>query len=264
MLLIGASHINHLESFVNSRHTPFKYSLPFRKTFFIGVGGTKWEKCLEHFNGRQLTTSNKHRGDQWSKYYTSGIKPVYRVISMGSNSVDETDQKIRKVMGKKSLSDADMWKEARKLQQDRLTELKPIVANVINVIKQNAPYSEQIYIPILPHHWWHPLSRELARYLDKHVVFGLKRRFRVKDIWPAALYPKRKFSQDSCILAGMLDTDEVHLNGYGNRALIGALCGPILQKWLTRLGAKKKATVEQRATKSKKQKKKKSALKKAV
>ena len=173
MLLIGASHINHLESFINSRHTPFKYSLPFRRSFFLGVGGTKWESCLEHFRGRHLTTSNKHRGNQWSKFHKSGIKPVYTVISLGSNSVDETDKKIRKLEESKSLTEKNFWKEARKIQQDRLEELKPIIGNVIYHIKQNAPYSELIYIRILPRHWWHPLSRELARYLDKHVVFGL-------------------------------------------------------------------------------------------
>ena len=33
-------------------------------------------------------------------------------------------------------------------------------------------------------------------------------------------------------MPGMLDTDETHLNGYGNRVLSAALSGPILQKWL--------------------------------
>ena len=56
----------------------------------------------------------------------------------------------------------------------------------------------------------------------------------------------------------MLDTDEVHLNGYGKRALVGALTGPILQKWLSLLGAKKKLSAEKRSVKHQKQKKRRS------
>ena len=187
MLLIGASHINHLESFVKGRHTPTKFSYPFSRSFFLGVGGTKWETCLKHFEGKELTTSNKHRGNQWAKFHTSSIKPAYTIISLGSNSVDETDKKIRKLKNNPHLTTEEFWKRAKKLQEDRIEELLPKIGNVIHIIKSNAPYSDILYVKILPRHWWHPLSRDIARALDKHVIFGLKRRFRIKEIWPKLL-----------------------------------------------------------------------------
>ena len=159
------------------------------------------------------------------------------MICLGSNSVDETDKKIKKLKNKyPKMAPQDLWKEAKKLQLSRLRELKPKLGEVVHVIKSHAPYSEILYIKILPRHWWHPLSRELASMLDKHLIFGLKNRFRVKDLWPKLLFRSNKYDPDANMLAGMMDTDEIHLNGYGNRALVSAIIGPIVQKWLLKTG----------------------------
>ena len=117
---------------------------------------------------------------------------------------------------------------------------EPIILEVLGIIKANAPYSELLYMQILPRNWWHPLSRELARMVDKYIIFGIKSRYRLKDFRPSLLFPERKFNPSSNVLPGMLDTDETHLNGFGNRALIDGLLRPLSQKWLHMRGACKK------------------------
>ncbi len=232
MLIIRSSHVAHLESFVNSKHTPYKYSFPLRNTFFIGVGGTKWETCLRHFQGLDLTTKNKHLGNQWHKFYRSGIKPRYTLVVLGGNSVDDYDKIVRKLKKKYKPGSKEFWKEAKKEQKEKLETLKPKIREVMYTIKNNAPFSELLYLQIIPRSWWHPLSRELARKVDKHVIFGLKPRIRVKDIRASLLFEKKKFDADLSPMPGMLDTDEVHMNGYGHRAFIRSVIGPITHKWV--------------------------------
>ena len=120
MLIIGASHVKHLESFVQNKNTPFKFSLPFRRTFFLAVGGTKWETCLQHFQGKELTTNNTYLGDQWRKFYESKIQPDYTIILLGSNSVDSFDKDIIKLSKrKKHLTTSEFWKEGRRMMDDK-------------------------------------------------------------------------------------------------------------------------------------------------
>ena len=82
------------------------------------------------------------------------------------------------------------------------------------------------------------MTKDLARQMDKYIIFGLKRRFRVKDYLPPLLFEKKKFDPEAPIIPGMLDTDEIHLNEFGNRALIQGVIGSILQKWLAFKGIK--------------------------
>ena len=239
MLIIGASHVKHLESFVNSKNTPFKYSLPFRKTFFLGVGGTKWETCLHHFQGKKLTTNNKHLGDQWRKFYDTKISPDYTIILLGSNSIDEFDRDIIQLKKrKKEMTTREFWKEGRSMLDAKLETLKQRINEALYVFKCNATRSEMMYLQILPRNWWHPLSLKLACKVDKYIIFGLKRRYRVKDFRPKLLFPDKKFNPQGDIMPGMLNTDEIHLNGYRNRALISCLIGSIVQKWLQKKGHK--------------------------
>ena len=126
----------------------------------------------------------------------------------------------------------DFRSEAVKMRDAKMEILKPVVGEVLQTIKNNAPYSELLYLKALPRNWWHPVSIELVRQLDKYIIFGLKRRFHIKDIWPSQLFEESKFNPNAAPMAGMLDTDETHLNGYGNRVLCTAIIGPILQKWL--------------------------------
>ena len=126
------------------------------------------------------------------------------------------------------------------MQLAKLAKLKPIILGVIAVIKANAPYSELLYMQILQRSWWHSLSRELARMLDKYILFNTKPRYHLKDFRPALLFPDKNFNPSQNALPGMLDTDETHLNGFGNRALIDGLLHPLTQKWLHLRGACKK------------------------
>ena len=232
MLFIGASHVTHLESFVKNKNTPLKYSYLFRNTFFLGVGGTKWETCLRHFQGLDLTTNNKHLGNQWRKYYISPINPRYTIIILGSNSVDVYDKKIKRMKNNEKMSCDEFWQKAKDEQEDKLEELKPKIREVLYTIKANAPYSELIYMQIIPRAGWHPLSRDLARKIDKYIVFGLKSRYHIKDFRARDLFETKKFNDTLSPMPGMLNTDEVHMNGYGHRALIRSMAGLITHKWL--------------------------------
>ena len=136
------------------------------------------------------------------------------------------------------MTTAEFWKEGRSMLDSKFEELKRHIDEALYVIKGNAPRSEMMYLQILPRHWWHPLSRELSRKVDKYIIFGLKRRYRIKDFRPKLLFPDKKFNPHGDVMPGMMNTDEIHLNGYGNRALISSILGPITQKWLHKKGHK--------------------------
>ena len=78
----------------------------------------------------------------------------------------------------------------------------------------------------------------MARKVDKYIIFGLKKKYRIKDFRPKLLFPENKFNPQGDVMPGMMNTDEIHLNGYGNRALIASILGPITQKWLQKKGHK--------------------------
>ena len=82
----------------------------------------------------------------------------------------------------------------------KFEELKTKINEALYVIKGNALRSEVMYLQILPRNWWHPLSRELARKVDKYIIFGLKRRDRIKDFRPKLLFPKKKFNPQGVVM----------------------------------------------------------------
>ena len=88
--------------------------------------------------------------------------------------------------------------------------------------------------------------------LDKYILFGIKKRYRVKDFRPPLLFENQKYSRVQNVLPGMLDTDETHLNGFGNKALIDGLLRPLTQKWIHLRGACKPGTSKKRKNKKSK------------
>ena len=110
--------------------------------------------------------------------------------------------------------------------------MTPQILNVLRVIRNNAPYSDLLYVKILPRSYWHQLSCRLARRIDCFITGRLRRTHRIKEIWVHEVMYDRVDRRNEIVLPGMMSTDEVHLNNNGNRALCKAIIRPITSKWL--------------------------------
>ena len=104
--------------------------------------------------------------------------------------------------------------------------------NVLRVIRNNAPYSDLLYVKILPRSYWHQLSRRLACGIDCYITGRLRCTHSIKEIWVHEVMYDRVERMNEIVLPGMLCTDEVHLNHNGNHALCKAIIHPVTTKWL--------------------------------
>ncbi len=231
LLVIGASHVTHYKEFVQDQHIEDKYKKLFGRSFFLGVGGTDWESCIDHFEGKRLSERNKHLGNQWSQFHASGIKPNYTIIILGSNSIDSFDRTIQAIRSH-TRDRAVFWKRAQMELRLKLPTLTQHVYNTLNVIKHNAPYGEMVYVKVMPRSWWHAVSRSLSDKIDFYIIRTLRRRFHIKEVWAQEVLMEPANRTTSLVMPGMLRTDEVHLNQYGYRALTLAILRPVLSKWL--------------------------------
>ena len=231
MLVVGASHVTHYKEFIDNPHVEQKYKTLFSRSFFLGVGGTDWESCLNHFSGINLSDRNKHLGDQWSQFFKSGIKPNYTLIILGSNSIDSFDRRVREIEQHSSRREV-AWKRANTEMNARFNTLSRQVYTALNTIKHNAPYGEMLYVKVLPRSYWHQISRKLSDKIDFYINRTLRRRFHIKEIWAQELLIDPLSRSTSLVMPGMQKTDEVHLNTYGYKALTLAVLRPILSKWL--------------------------------
>ena len=234
MLFVGASHVSRLEEYVTNKNTPRSYCKPFENSFFIYVGGTNWEECLQHFCGEHLSPRQeaKEKGNQWLTYYKSKITPLYTVIFLCSNSIDEFDRTLKQT--EKHTKDHDrFWNRANYEFRAAYNRLEPAILNVLRVIRANAPHSDLLYVKVLPRSWWHPLTRRLSRRIDRFITGRLRRTHRIKEIWIHEVIFDRVERKREIVLPGMLCTDETHLNNHGNQALCKAIMRPILTKWLS-------------------------------
>ena len=93
-------------------------------------------------------------------------------------------------------------------------------------IRECMKLNTYLYSKILPHSWWGPLARKLARWLDMYVLRELRRRhnIHVREVWARELFEKR-FQLMECMMLSMLKTDCVHLNKWGKKGLIRYTCG---------------------------------------
>ena len=184
MLIIGASHVSHLENYVTNKHTPARFSKPFENTFFLSVGGTTWEECLPHFRGEGLSPRQeaKEKGNQWISYYQSKIKPLFTIIILGSNSIDAFDRSLRETELHSKNRDI-FWRRAMFDFNATFNAMIPHILNTLRVIRNNATYSDLLYVKVLPRSWWHQLTRRLARCVDCYITGRLRRMHRIKEIW---------------------------------------------------------------------------------
>ena len=172
-----------------------------------------------------------HKGNQWLSYYKSGIFPIMTVIILGSNSVDTFDHQVRET--ENHTKDRNrFWYRATHDFNAAFHSITPQILNVLRVIRNNAPYSDLLYVKIIPHPYWHQLSRSLARRIDCFITGRLRHTHRIKEIWVHEVMFDRVERKNEIVLPGMLSTDEVHLNHNGNKALSKAIIRPVTSKWL--------------------------------
>ncbi len=233
MLIIGASHVARLEAFCTKKSTPERFVKPFEESHYISVGGTTWEDCLQHFRGEELSDRQeaKKLGNQWLSFYQTKKKPVFTVIMLGSNSIDRFDREIRDLELRTNKRE-NFWRRALKKYNAAYNRLYPAVYKVVDTIKKQVPYSRLMYLKVIPRAYWHTLSRRLSRRLDCYINMTLRRKFNITEIRVQEVMLDKHEIKSEVVLPGMICTDEVHLNSYGNRALSKAITRSIAHKWL--------------------------------
>ena len=75
------------------------------------------------------------------------------------------------------------------------------------------------------------LARKLAKWLDYLILCNLRKKYRIAEIWARELYTTKNYVQNELVHYGMLGTDVVHLNEYGNRGMTSAIMKPLLHMW---------------------------------
>ena len=101
---------------------------------------------------------------------------------LGSNSVDICDHQVRAT--ESHTKDRDrFWHRATHKFHAAFNSLTPQILNVLRVIRNNAPYSDILYVKILPRSYWHQLSCCLACRIDCFITGRLRRTHRIKEIW---------------------------------------------------------------------------------
>ena len=121
--------------------------------------------------------------------------------------------------------------QADALLKTEYEELKGIACEVLQEFVDTMPDTTFLYIEILPRPWWGVHVRCLAKWLDYLVLCGLRKRFRIREIWACELYTTRKYFAGELVHYGMLRPDVVHLNQYGYQALTSAIMRPLLHMW---------------------------------
>ena len=95
VLMVDASHVPRYWEFARHHKTERKFNILFDKCYFLGVRRTDWVCCLHHFQGLDLEGKKAELGDQWQDFHSSGIKPDFSVMILGSSSLDSFDKRIR-------------------------------------------------------------------------------------------------------------------------------------------------------------------------
>ena len=136
----------------------------------------------------------------------------------------------------------NFWRRALKEYDAAYNRLCRVVLKVIDTIKKHVPYSRLMYLKVIPRAYWHTLCRRLSRRLDCYINKRLRRKFILQEIWVHEAMLDRQDIKSEVVLPGMICTDEVHLNSYGNRASSKATTRSIAHKWLNiNKGLKNKA-----------------------
>ena len=114
------------------------------------------------------------------------------------------------------------------------TEYNTMVIRIEKVLKELFllfPTCKFLYIKILPRPWWGRHARLLAKWLDYLILCKWRKRYRIAEIWPRELYTTKHYVQNELVHFGMLGSDVVHLNDYGNRGLVSSIMRPLLHMW---------------------------------
>ncbi len=206
-LYVGASHINHLKTH---------------------VGGTTWSLLEGHLKGDGLNDNQTYLGDQWSQLLDSGFKPKFIVILCGSNDTDKFQNSMEQ--NAKKWPKSIYWKYVDKKTKAAYKRITKKIDEVLLFLHTAFPEARLLYSKILPRCWWCNHTRTLARWLDHYIVSKLHRTYKVKEIWAKDVF-KSHYQFMGCVEFGMLETDMIHLNQYGNRALISAIMKVPLHLW---------------------------------
>ncbi len=228
ILFYGSSHINHLASYVSSGGHCEAFKLAFKKSSFLGVGGTSWDVVQRQMRGEGFINHKSNRGDQWGDYLSTNPNPQYIVIALGSNSVDSFQ---RERYGKTDMYKRHIhWDIVRNQLNYKFGLLKGYIDEVLLLLSNRFPAASFLYIKIIPRHWWGIAARTLARWLDFYIIRTLHTRYRVKELWNRKVFTAN-YHFDEQVHFGMLKQDCVHYNAFGNKALSQCVMRSVLNKW---------------------------------
>ena len=92
VVAFGDSHIVRLARYARNQRTPEADRKRLKRFYYVAVGGTKINTCLDEFEGKNLPVHKQFLSDQILKLYIKNPKCDYLALSIGSNDVDEIDR----------------------------------------------------------------------------------------------------------------------------------------------------------------------------
>ncbi len=224
-LFIGASHINHLKSYISKCEKDGKIRLAFSNSVFAGVGGTTFAKIQDDLKGIDLNENQAYLGDQWSELLKSDFKPAYIVLICGSNDTDKLHNKIN--CQSRTWPHSMATRYAENVMNSSYCDITSQIDSLMALLHDTFPEARFLYSKILPRCWWNTHARKFARWIDNYIVSRLHHKYRVKEIWARDVFTS-PFKLEECVHFGMLRTDMVHLNEHGNKAMVSAIMKPLL------------------------------------
>ena len=224
----GDSHLNHLKDYVKQGGLHRSIQNAFKNSEFVAVGGTTWERVESNVKGEGLTKYQKHRGDQWTPYMAGNHKAEFVVISLGENDVDSYS---RMPYGNGDFKKrGGQWKKHHWELVCQFNTIKGHIDKVMKFLNDNLDKPKFYYIKIVPRCWWSDSGRRSARWVDYYMLCTLRKRYHIMEIWTREVFESHYKFQEQAMF-GMLKTDLVHYNHYGNIALIRSIMRPLLNKW---------------------------------
>ena len=222
--------MNHLKAFILQGGHTDKFNIAYSNAEFLAVGGSTWESIIGNIKGDGLSRYQKHLGNQWFSWCTAGKQVQYLVISMGGNDTDQFGRDIHKLSLRHSELRPVFWKKAQFMLNKEYYRIRKNIDSVLQFLEDEFPGVELLYLKITPRNWWGHHARKLARWLDHYLTAILKGRYRIKEIWLRDIFESHYYFGENPMY-GMLKTDMVHFNQFGNTALAQTVMRPLLHKW---------------------------------
>ena len=233
VVILGSSHIGRWEDHRRSQAITNAENLLLNHVYMMYSGGAKTTNIINRFSGHRMkgvTDRDVELGNRWEQYRETCMEQdrndKYCILEIGSNDVDSKRYELERM---------EMQGKREKEIQDKTREIAEVIcgniSDVVSHIKLFVPYSQMLFVSILPRRKWGQAAINLGMEIDVLVDIRLKipvvkvrddfrinRKTSIEEYKPDKPTPTMyKINED------LYMEDGIHFNMFGYRALVRAL-----------------------------------------